>query len=80
MSCFGSSNYVNYETKVQVNKLLRHKLRGIYILSCNVLLHLLKSLRNGDESKPDILSLFPTSLNKYNDTTARMLDSNYHMI
>ena len=57
-----------------------HINRGSYI-SAHVLLNLLNSLRKGDKmlGKPHILSLFPNSFNKFNNTRARMLDSIYHM-
>ena len=50
-------------------------------MSAHVLLHLLNSLRKRDKmlGKPRILSLFPNSFNKFNNTRARMLDSIDHM-
>ena len=50
-------------------------------MSAHVLLNLLNSLRKRDKmlGKPRILSLFPNSFNKFNNTRARMLDSIYHM-
>ena len=50
-------------------------------MSAHVLLNLLNELRKRDKmlGKPRILSLFPTSFNKFNNTKARMLDSIYHM-
>ena len=43
--------------------------------------HVLNSLRKRDKmlGKPHILSLFPNSFNKFNNTGARMLDSIYHI-
>ena len=42
---------------------------------------LLNSLRKRDKllGKPRILSFFPNSFNKFNNTLARILDSIYHM-
>ena len=50
-------------------------------MSANVLLNLLNELRKRDEmrSLPSILFLFGNEFNKFNNTRARMLDSNYHM-
>ena len=50
-------------------------------MSAHVLLNLLNELRKRDKMlrKPRILSLFPNSFNKFNNTRARMLDSLYHM-
>ena len=50
-------------------------------MSAHVLLNLLNDLRKRDKmlGKPRILSLFPKSFNKFNNTRARMLDSIYHM-
>ena len=50
-------------------------------MSDHVLLNLLNSLQKKDKmlGKPRILSLFPSSFNKFNKTRARMLDSIYHM-
>ena len=49
--------------------------RGSYIRA-HVLLNLLTSLRTRDKmlDKPRILSLFPTSFNKFNNSRAQMLD------
>ena len=50
-------------------------------MSAHVLLNLLNELRKRDKMRglPSILSLFRNSLNKFNNTGARMLDSIYHM-
>ena len=50
-------------------------------MSAYVLLNLLNELGKRDKmlGKPRILSLFPNSFNKFNNTRARMLDSIYHM-
>ena len=50
-------------------------------MSAHVLLNLLNELRKRDKmlGKPRILSLFPNSFNKFNNTRALMLDSIYHM-
>ena len=50
-------------------------------MSAHVLLNLLNSLRKRDKmlGKPRILSPFPNSFNKFNNTRAQMLDSIYHM-
>ena len=50
-------------------------------MSVHVLLNLLNELGKRDKmrGKPRILSLFPNSFNKFNNTRARMLDSIYHM-
>ena len=48
----------------------------------HVLLNLLNSLRKSNKmlSKPRILSIFPNSFNKFNNTGARMLDFICHGI
>ena len=50
-------------------------------MSAHVLLILLNELGKRDImlGKPRILSLFPNSFNKFNNTRALMLDSIYHM-
>ena len=50
-------------------------------MSAHVLLNLLKELGKKEKmgSLPSILSLFPNEFNKFNNTTAQMLDSIYHM-
>ena len=47
----------------------------------HVLLNFLTKLGNRDKMRgfPSILSLFRNEFNKFNDTSARMLDSIYHM-
>ena len=54
--------------------------RGSYI-SAQVWLNLLNKLGKRDKMRglPSILSLFPNSFNKFNQTWARMLESIYHM-
>ena len=54
--------------------------RGSY-MSAHVLLNLLNELGERDKMRglPSILSLFRNELNKFNNTSARMLDSIYHM-
>ena len=49
-------------------------------MSAHVLLNLLNQLRKRDKMRglPSILSLFCNKFNKFNNTRARMLDSNYH--
>ena len=51
-------------------------------MSANVLLNLLNELGKRDKMRglPSILSLFRNEFNKFNNATARMLDSIYHMI
>ena len=50
-------------------------------MSAHVLLNLLNELGKRDKMRglPSILSLFRNEFNKFNNTTARMLDSIYHM-
>ena len=50
-------------------------------MSTPVLLNLLNELGKRDKMRglPSILSLFRNEFNKFNDTSARMLDSIYHM-
>ena len=50
-------------------------------MSAYVLLNLLNELGKRDKMRglPSILSLFCNEFNKFNNTGARMLDSNYHM-
>ena len=50
-------------------------------MSAHVLLNLLNELGKRDKMRGllSILSLFPNSFNKFNNTRARMLDSIYHM-
>ena len=50
-------------------------------MSAHVLLNLLNELGKRDKMRglPSILSLFCNEFNKFNNTRARMLDSNYHM-
>ena len=50
-------------------------------MSAHILLILLNELGKRDKLRglPSILSLFRNEFNKYNNTRARMLDSNYHM-
>ena len=50
-------------------------------MSGHVLLNLLNKLGKRDKMRglPNILSLFCNQFNKFNNTRARMLDSNYHM-
>ena len=50
-------------------------------MSAYVLLNLLNELGKRDKMRglPSILSLFRNEFNKFNNTGARMLDSNYHM-
>ena len=54
--------------------------RGSY-MSAHVLLNLLNELGKSDKMRglPSILSLFRNEFNKFNNTSARMLDSIYHM-
>ena len=54
--------------------------KGSYI-SAHVLLNLLNELGKRDTMRglPSILSLFPNSFNKFNNTRTRMLDSIYPM-
>ena len=51
-------------------------------MSAHVLLNLLNELGKRDKMrrKPRILSLFPNSFNKFNNTRAPMLDSIYHIM
>ena len=57
-----------------------HTHRGSY-MSAHVLLNLLNKLGKRDKMRgfSSILSLFRNEFNKFNNTTARMLDSIYHM-
>ena len=50
-------------------------------MSAHVLMNLLNELRKRDKMRglPSILSLFRNEFNKFNNTSARMLDSIYHM-
>ena len=50
-------------------------------MSANILLNLLNECGKRDKMRglPNILSLFPNEFDKFNNTTARMLDSFYHM-
>ena len=50
-------------------------------MSAHVLLNLLNELRKRDKmgGLPSILSFFPNSFNKFNNTRALMLNSIYHM-
>ena len=50
-------------------------------MSAHVLLNLLSKLREGYKMRglPSILSLLPNEFNKFNNISARMLDSIYHM-
>ena len=50
-------------------------------MSAHVLLNLLNELGKSDKMPglPGILSLFRNEFNKFNNTSARMLDSIYHM-
>ena len=50
-------------------------------MSAHALLNLLNKLRKSYKMRgmPSILSLFCNKLNKYNNTRAWLLDSNYHM-
>ena len=50
-------------------------------ISAHVLLNLLNELGKRDKMRglPSILSLFPNSFNKFNNTRVRMLDYIYHM-
>ena len=50
-------------------------------MSAHVLLNLLNELGKRDKMRglPNILSLFRSEFNKFNNTRARMLDSIYHM-
>ena len=49
-------------------------------MSAHVLLNLLNSLRKRDKMlEQSILSLFRNEFNKFNNTSARMVDSIYHM-
>ena len=50
-------------------------------MSAHVLLNLLNEVekRNKMRGLPSILSLLRNEFNKFNNTRARMLDSNYHM-
>ena len=54
--------------------------RGSY-MSAHDLLNLLNKLGKRDKVRglPRILSLFRNEFNKFNNTSARMLDSIYHM-
>ena len=54
--------------------------RGSY-MGAHVLLNLLNELGKRDKMRglPSILPLFRNKFNKFNNTTARMLDSIYHM-
>ena len=67
-----------------VNKELYHRKteinRGSY-MSAHVLLNLLNELGKRDKMRglPSILSPFRNEFNKFNNTSARMLDSIYHM-
>ena len=58
----------------------RNTYRGS-IMSAHVLLNLLNEFGKSDKTRvlPSILSLFCNEFNKFNNTRARMLDSNYHM-
>ena len=51
-------------------------------MSAHVLLNLLNELGKRDEmlGLPNILSLFRSEINKFNNTGTRKLDSIYHMI
>ena len=50
-------------------------------MSAHVLLNLLNELGKRDKMRglPSILSLFRDTLNKFNNTKTRILDSIYHM-
>ena len=50
-------------------------------MSAHVLLHLLNEFGKRDKMRglPSNLSLFRNKFNKFNNTSARMLDSIYHM-
>ena len=50
-------------------------------MSAHVLLNLLDEFGRRDKRRglPSILHLFRNEFNKFNNTGARMLDSNYHM-
>ena len=50
-------------------------------MSAKVLLNLLNELRKRDKIRglPSISSIFRNKFNKFNNTGAQMLDSNYHM-
>ena len=50
-------------------------------MSAHVLLNLLNELGKRDKMRglPSVLSLFCNEFNKFNKTSARMLDSIYHM-
>ena len=50
-------------------------------MSAHVLLNLFNELGKSDKMQglPSILSLFRNEFNKFNNTSARMLDSIYHM-
>ena len=50
-------------------------------MSAHVLLNLLNKLGKIDKMRglPIILSFFRNEFNKFNNTTAQMLDSTYHM-
>ena len=50
-------------------------------MSVHALLNLLNELEKRDKMRglPSILPLFSNEFNKFNNTRARMLDSNYHM-
>ena len=54
----------------------------ISYMSAHVLLNLLNELEKRDKMRglPSILSLFRNEFNKFNNTRALMLDSNYHML
>ena len=58
-----------------------HLDRGSY-MSGHVLLNLIHALRKRDKMQglSSILSFFRSVFNKFNTTTARMLDNIYHMI
>ena len=51
-------------------------------MSVHVLLNLFNEFGKRDKMRglPSILFLFRNGFNKFNNTRARMLDSNYHMI
>ena len=50
-------------------------------MSAHVLLNILHKLGKSDQMRglPSVLSLFRNEFNKFNNTSARMLDSIYHM-
>ena len=71
--------YVNVHFLLQVGTgCVRY--RGSY-MSAHFLLNLLNELGQSDKMRglPSILSLFCNEFNKFNNTSARMLDSIYHM-